>query len=278
MSRPEPSPVGDRGAAAPDKTGGPTAPLRRRSVRGQEKPRPRNEGTVPCHRGRAAKNSQLRRGSLGVVNDRTTKAPRNELSSPAPAEHPRGRAARSPAPTYTLFDADRRQAWTVVIGSPHPRPSDLPTSGHRLSPPAAIGFSPHGHAPRVGLLVYMVARVLYFVPGDRERLDCVPGGGSRRWSIRTSGSCWTRLPRPTSPTARSRRIRNVNEVLSGLADYDGRRARLYFKPLSGVRRTAAHLYGHDNPVDVGNTRGGGLVAGARAGAAVERTGGAHGLV
>ena len=102
----------------------------------------------------------------------------------------------------------------------------------------------------MGLLVYMVARVLYFVPGDRERLDCVRAAQP---SLEHPDERFM-LDAPTPAYKPHRTLTadpNVNEVLSGLADYDGRRARLYFKPLSGVRRTAAHLYGHDNPVDVG---------------------------
>lgn len=44
---------------------------------------------------------------------------------------------------------------------------------------------------------------------------------------------------------------NVNDVLSGLVDHDGRRWPVFFKPISGVKPAAAHAYGHDSPVDVG---------------------------
>jgi hypothetical protein len=106
------------------------------------------------------------------------------------------------------------------------------------------------HAPRVGLLLYMVGGVSYFVAGDRERLDCVR---AVQPSLRHPDERFM-LDAPTPAYVPHRSVTadpNVNEVLSGLAEYEGRRARLFFKPLSGVRRAAAHLYGHDNPVDVG---------------------------
>jgi hypothetical protein len=87
------------------------------------------------------------------------------------------------------------------------------------------------HAPRVGLLVYMVARVLYFVPGDRERLDCV------------------RAAQPSLEHPDERFM--LDAPTPAYAPHRSVTADPYFKPLSGVRRTAAHLYGHDNPVDVG---------------------------
>src|SRR3954470_17103274 len=43
---------------------------------------------------------------------------------------------------------------------------------------------------------------------------------------------------------------NVNAVLSGFADLNGRRWTLFFKPVGGVRRTAAAAYDQRSPVDV----------------------------
>ena len=44
---------------------------------------------------------------------------------------------------------------------------------------------------------------------------------------------------------------NVNSVLSGVADYGGRRWPLFFKPLYGVMQSTAHAYRQDSLVDVG---------------------------
>ena len=44
---------------------------------------------------------------------------------------------------------------------------------------------------------------------------------------------------------------SANSVLSGMAEYDGRRWPLFFKPVVGVNVTAASEYGHESPVDLG---------------------------
>ncbi len=39
---------------------------------------------------------------------------------------------------YVVIDRCRSPGMTTDIGSPHPRPSPLPTGGHRFSPPPAV--------------------------------------------------------------------------------------------------------------------------------------------
>src|SRR5271169_837951 len=97
---------------------------------------------------------------------------------------------------------------------------------------------------------YMVPRVLYFVPGDRQRLDCVRAAQP----LLTHPDERFMLDAPTPAFAPHRSVTadpNVNDVLSGFADHEGRRWPLFFKPLSGVKPAAAHLYRQDSPVDVG---------------------------
>ncbi len=91
---------------------------------------------------------------------------------------------------------------------------------------------------------------MYFLAGDRERLDRIRGTQASL----THPDERFMLDAPTPPYAPHRSITadpNVNDVLSGTAEHNGRRWPLFFKPLSGVKPAAAHAYGHDSPVDVG---------------------------
>ncbi len=90
----------------------------------------------------------------------------------------------------------------------------------------------------------------YFVTGDRERLQ----------RVRDTQASLTHpderfmLDAPAPAFAPHRSVTagpNVNEVLSGVADHEGRRWPLFFKPLKGVKSAGAHLYQQDSPVDVG---------------------------
>jgi hypothetical protein len=90
----------------------------------------------------------------------------------------------------------------------------------------------------------------YFVSGDRARLD----------RIRDAQPALTHpderfmLDAPTpdykshlSTTAGP----NVNSVYVGVAELNGRRWPLFFKPLSGIKPTTAHDYRQDSLVDIG---------------------------
>jgi hypothetical protein len=91
---------------------------------------------------------------------------------------------------------------------------------------------------------------MYFVAGDRKRLQRVRDAQA---SLTHPDERFV-LDAPTPAYAPHRSVTadpNVNDVLSGLADHDGRRWPVFFKPISGVKPAAAHAYGHDSPVDVG---------------------------
>jgi hypothetical protein len=91
---------------------------------------------------------------------------------------------------------------------------------------------------------------MYFVAGDRERLQHVRD--TLASLTHSDERFMLDAPTPTYTPHRSVTADpNVNAVLSGLADHDGRRWPLFFKPLSGVKPATAHAYGHDSPVDVG---------------------------
>jgi hypothetical protein len=91
---------------------------------------------------------------------------------------------------------------------------------------------------------------VYFVEGDQERLDRI------RAAQPTLGHPDERFmldaPQPNYEAHRSFTAGpNVNSVLSGMADHEGRRWPLFFKPIRGVNRTAAAHYDQRSPVDVG---------------------------
>lgn len=92
--------------------------------------------------------------------------------------------------------------------------------------------------------------LVYFVAGDRERLQCV----REAQASLTHADERFMLDAPTPAYKPHRSLSadpNVNDVLSGTAEHEGRRWPLFFKPLRGVRQTTAHAYGQDSLVDVG---------------------------
>ncbi len=91
---------------------------------------------------------------------------------------------------------------------------------------------------------------MYFVSGDRARLDCVRGAQAAL----THPDERFMLDAPTPAYAPHRSVTagpNVNSVLVGMADHGGRRWPLFFKPLYGVRQSTAHDYRQDSLVDIG---------------------------
>jgi hypothetical protein len=91
---------------------------------------------------------------------------------------------------------------------------------------------------------------MYFVSGDRERLDAVRGAQAR---LTHPGERFM-LDAPTPDYAPHRSVTagpNVNSVLSGIADYGKRRWPLFFKPLNGVSLSTAHAYQQDSLIDIG---------------------------
>jgi hypothetical protein len=91
---------------------------------------------------------------------------------------------------------------------------------------------------------------VYFVAGDRERLDRVRDSqaGLTHPDERFMLDALTPVYQGhISATAGP----NVNSVFSGVTELDGRKSRLFFKPLSGVDLPTAHGYGQDSVVDVG---------------------------
>ncbi|HEY7953578.1 MAG TPA: hypothetical protein VID70_11400 [Solirubrobacteraceae bacterium] len=91
---------------------------------------------------------------------------------------------------------------------------------------------------------------MYFVAGDRTRLDSIRGAQAAL----THPDERFMLDAPMPAYAPHRSVTagpNVNAVLSGVADYGGRRWPLFFKPLHGVMQSTAHAYRQDSLVDVG---------------------------
>ncbi|MGO9760419.1 MAG: hypothetical protein ACLP1Q_04045 [Solirubrobacteraceae bacterium] len=91
---------------------------------------------------------------------------------------------------------------------------------------------------------------MYFVAGDRQRLERVRDAQATL----THPDERFMLDAPTPAYAPHRSLTadpNVNAVLSAVADHDGRRWPLFFKPLAGVKLATARAYGQDSPVDVG---------------------------
>lgn len=91
---------------------------------------------------------------------------------------------------------------------------------------------------------------MYFVAGDRERLDCIRDA---QGSLTHPDERFM-LDAPTPGYAVHRSLTadpNVNDVYSGYADHGGRRWPLFFKPLVGVKPATARAYGQDSVVDVG---------------------------
>ena len=89
---------------------------------------------------------------------------------------------------------------------------------------------------------------MYFVSGDRERLDCLRA--AQPTLSHADERFMLDAPTPAyaphhSPSA------GVNSVLSGTADHGGRRWTLFFKPLYGVDQPTAHAFGQDSVVDLG---------------------------
>lgn len=98
----------------------------------------------------------------------------------------------------------------------------------------------------------LLARValVYFVPGDRERLDRVRG--SQAGLTHPDERFMLDAPTPRyeghiSLTAGP----NVNSVYSGVTEYGGRKSRLFYKPLYGVEQSTARGYGQSSLIDVG---------------------------
>ena len=105
-----------------------------------------------------------------------------------------------------------------------------------------------GHPPRVPLPVYREA--VYYVPGDRERLDRVRA--SHAGLTRSDERFLLDAPLPAFAQHRSKTPSvNVNSVLSGTTTHQGRTAPVFFKPLYGVDQTNAAGYDQDSVVDVG---------------------------
>jgi hypothetical protein len=91
---------------------------------------------------------------------------------------------------------------------------------------------------------------MYFVAGDRDRLDIVRGAQS---ALSHPDERFM-LDAPTPPFATHHSVTagpNANSVLAGYADHGGRRWPLFFKPLQGVSLPNARAYGQDSVVDVG---------------------------
>jgi hypothetical protein len=91
---------------------------------------------------------------------------------------------------------------------------------------------------------------MYFVAGDRGRLNHVR---EAQPSLAHPDERFM-LDAPTPAYAPHRSVTadpNVNDVLSGTAEYGGRRRTLFFKPLDGVKPATARAYGQDSLVDVG---------------------------
>lgn len=91
---------------------------------------------------------------------------------------------------------------------------------------------------------------MYFVAGDRERLEHVRD--SQAGLAHPDERFMLDAPTPAyeghiSATAGP----NINSVLSGVTEHNGRKGRLFFKPLSGVDQSMADGYGQDSLVDVG---------------------------
>lgn len=91
---------------------------------------------------------------------------------------------------------------------------------------------------------------MYFVVGDQERLEHLR---STQASLRHPDERFMLdAPPPDYEGHRSLTAgAHVNSVLSGIAEHDGRRWRLFFKPTGGTSPTVAAIYGHRSPVDIG---------------------------
>jgi len=91
---------------------------------------------------------------------------------------------------------------------------------------------------------------MYFVAGDRARLDCIRG--AQPALAHPDERFMLDAPTPAfAPHYSVTAGPNVNSVLAGTADYGGRRWPLFFKPLQGVSQPTAHAYGQDSLVDIG---------------------------
>jgi hypothetical protein len=91
---------------------------------------------------------------------------------------------------------------------------------------------------------------MYFVFGDRTRLDCIRDAQSGL----THPDERFMLDAPTPTYARHRSVTagsSVNAVLSGTTEYEGRRWTFFFKPLQGVMQSTARDYRQESLVDVG---------------------------
>jgi hypothetical protein len=91
---------------------------------------------------------------------------------------------------------------------------------------------------------------VYFVTGDRERLDRVRDAQASL----THPDERFMLDAPTPAFAPHRSVTagpNANSVLSATAEHGGRRWPLFFKPLAGVLLPNARAYGQDSLVDIG---------------------------
>jgi hypothetical protein len=90
---------------------------------------------------------------------------------------------------------------------------------------------------------------VYFVTGDRQRLDRVRAAQpslshpDERFMLDAPPPEYEPHRSPSAPG-------HVNAVLSGIADLDGRRWPLFFKPVGGVKPTAAAFYQQRSPVDI----------------------------
>jgi hypothetical protein len=92
--------------------------------------------------------------------------------------------------------------------------------------------------------------LVYFVAGDRERLDAVRR--SQASLTHRDERFLLDAPIPSyvghvSETAGA----NVNSVFSGVTEHNGRRCRLFHKPLFGVEQPTARAYGQNSLIDVG---------------------------
>jgi hypothetical protein len=91
---------------------------------------------------------------------------------------------------------------------------------------------------------------MYFVPGDRQRLDLVRAQQAglshpdERFMLDAPVPAWQAHRSVTADPG-------VNAVLSGLATLGMRQWTVFFKPLLGVAQATARAYGQDSVVDVG---------------------------
>lgn len=92
--------------------------------------------------------------------------------------------------------------------------------------------------------------IVYFVAGDRERLEHLRDAQASM--AHPDERFMLGAPPPAYDRHRSLTAGpNVNSVLSAVAEHEGRRERLFFKPLSGVDQPNARGFDQNSLVDLG---------------------------